>query len=244
MRDALRAELIKARTTRTFAVFVGISIATSLLIAVLVASLTEPRAGDVLTDVYASDTSSFFILVLAIVGITGEWRHHTITSALLAAPDRIRFLGAKALAFATAGGVLSLCIAASVAAIATIILSVRSLPLPELTELLAMVGRNLYVAALLGALGVAFGAVVRNQVAAVVGVMVVIFVVEPLLVGLVPDVGRWSPFGVLPIAAAGLDDSTGSDELPGVVAATLALVAWIAGLLAVAAWMLRRRDLD
>ena len=49
-------------------------------------------------------------MILAIVGITGEWRHRTITSSLLAAPDRIRFLAAKTLAFAAAGAVLSLSI--------------------------------------------------------------------------------------------------------------------------------------
>ena len=54
-------------------------------------------------EVFASDTSSLFILMLAIVGITGEWRHRTITSSLLAAPDRLRFLAAKTLAFAAAG---------------------------------------------------------------------------------------------------------------------------------------------
>ena len=53
-----------------------------------------------LVDVFTSDTSSLFILILAIVGITGEWRHRTITSSLLAAPDRVRFLAAKTLAFA------------------------------------------------------------------------------------------------------------------------------------------------
>ena len=54
-------------------------------------------------------------MILAIVGITGEWRHRTITSSLLAAPDRIRFLAAKTLAFAAAGVLLSLAISISIA---------------------------------------------------------------------------------------------------------------------------------
>ena len=111
----LRAELIKLRTTRTFAAIAAVAIATSVLIAALVALLTEPTEDSVLFDVFASDTSSFFILLLAVIGISGEWRHRTITSSLLAAPDRRRFLAAKAIAFATAGMVLSLLIAATVA---------------------------------------------------------------------------------------------------------------------------------
>ena len=61
--------------------------------------------------------------MLAIVGITGEWRHRTITSSLLAAPDRLRFLAAKTLAFAAAGMVLSLTISISVAIVGMAILS-------------------------------------------------------------------------------------------------------------------------
>jgi hypothetical protein len=242
---SLRAEVLKLRTTRTFVTFVAVAIATSVLIAGLVASLGDRRTLDVLTDVYASDTSSFFILLLAIVGITGEWRHRTITSTLLAAPDRVRFLGAKTVAYAGAGVVLSLAIAVATGIVATIALGVRSIGLPDLDDLLVQVGRNLYVAGLLGALGVVFGALVRNQVAAVVGVLVVVFLVEPLALGLVPEVGRWSPFGALPVAAAGLQDSGfGSDDLPGVLPATLALAAWIGGLLFVGAVMLRQRDVE
>ena len=103
MTALLRAELLKLRTTRTFLALTGGRGGNSLLIAVLVSLLTEPTEESVLTDVFTTDTSGLFILVLAIVGITGEWRHRTITSSLLAAPDRLRFLAAKTLAFAAAG---------------------------------------------------------------------------------------------------------------------------------------------
>ena len=115
MTRLLEAELIKLRTTRTFAALAGVAVAISLLITVLVAILTEPSQDEVLTDVFNSDVSGLFILILAVLGITGEWRHRTITSSLLAAPDRLRFLAAKTLAFAAAGVVLSLLIAVAVA---------------------------------------------------------------------------------------------------------------------------------
>jgi hypothetical protein len=243
----LTAELLKLRTTRTFAGFVGISIATSLLVAVLVSVLTEPTSASVLVDVYASDTSSFFILILAVIGMSGEWRHRTITSSLLAAPDRVRFLLAKTAAFVAAGIVLSLLIALAVAAIGTTILSVRDLPLPDAAELVEQITRNLGVAAALAAFGVAFGALLRNQIAAVVALLVVMFIVEPTVVALAPGVGRFAPLGVLPVAAAGLpSEEMGLSELDmlGPTAATLALVAWIAALLALAAALLVRRDLE
>ena len=245
MTASLRAELLKLRTTRTFVTFVAVAIGTSVLLAALVGALADEKTLDVLTDVYASDTSSFFILVLAIVGITGEWRHHTITGSLLVAPDRARFLGAKTIAYAGAGVALSLGVSVAVAIVATITLAARSIGLPGVDDVLAQTGRNLYVAGLLGALGVVVGALVRNQIAAVVGVLVIVFIVEPLALGLVPEVGRWSPFGALPVAAAGLRDSgVGGDDLPGVLPATLALAAWIGGLLVIGVALLRRRDVE
>jgi hypothetical protein len=58
-----------------------------MLITILVGSLTDPETErDVLRDICNSDTSGLFILILALIGITGEWRHRTITSSLLAAP--------------------------------------------------------------------------------------------------------------------------------------------------------------
>ena len=53
-----------------------------------------------------------------------------------------------------------------------------------------MLWRNLVVAALVGALGVGIGAIVRNQVVAIVGILLIALIFEPLLYGLAADVGR------------------------------------------------------
>ena len=81
MKRLLHAELIKLRTTRTFYALAGVAIGISLLITILIASTEEPTQADVLTDVFQNDASTLFIMILAIVGITGEWRHRTITSS-------------------------------------------------------------------------------------------------------------------------------------------------------------------
>jgi hypothetical protein len=241
----LRAELLKLRTTRTFFALAGFAVLTSVGFAALVSALEEPTAETVVQDVFNSDTSGLFILVLALIGITGEWRHRTITSSLLAAPDRLRFLVAKTVAFAAAGIVLSVLIALAVTVVGVAVLSGRELPLPEASELAAQFGRNAVVAALLGAFGVGIGAVVRNPVVAIVGVLVAMFVVEPLLVALVPDVGRLGPFGMLPAAAAdvsaadlGIENTT----FLAPAAATAAMLAWIACAFAAGVALLRRRD--
>jgi ABC-2 type transport system permease protein len=247
MTPLLSAELLKLRTTRTFAALAGVAVATSTLIAGLVALLTEPTARSVVIDVFASDTSSLFILVLAVVGITGEWRHRTITSSLLAAPERTRFLAAKTLAFASAGLLLSILISLAVTVVGMAILLARDLPTPEVGELAAQFGRNAVVATLLGAFGVGIGSAVRNQVVAVVGILAVLFAVEPVLISLVPEVGRYGPFVALPTAAAGIPASDAGIEGVDLLAPAVAIglmLAWIGAAFAAGAALLRSRDVD
>jgi len=247
MTALLRAELIKLRTTRTFLALTGVAVGTSLLITVLVSLLSEPTPDEVLTDVFTADTSALFIVILAIVGITGEWRHRTITSSLLAAPDRLRFLVAKTLAFAAAGLVLSLLISITIAVVGMVILSSRDLPTPELGELVGQIIRNAEVAALLGAFGLALGSLVRNQPVAIVGVLLLSFAIEPTLIALAPDVARFAPFSALSGAIQEIPaENIGNDDLnllsPGL--AVLAMLAWIGSAFAAGAVLLKRRDLN
>jgi hypothetical protein len=247
MSALLRAELLKLRTTRTFAALAGTAIATSMLIAGLTAALSEPTEASVLVDVFTADTSSLFILILAIVGVSGEWRHRTITSSLLAAPARTDFLAAKTLAFAAAGLVLSLLISVAISILGWAILSGRELPVPEFGELAAQIGRNALLAALLGALGVGIGALVRNQPVAIVGVLLFSFAFEPGLIALEPDVARYGPFTSLPLGVQEIPRSQhGFSDLDVLepAAAALAMLAWIGVFFAAAAVLLRVRDVD
>lgn len=245
MKPLLLAELIKLRTTRTFAGLSGAAIGISLVIAGLVALLTEPTEESVLVDVFTTDTSSLFIVVLAVVGIGGEWRHRTITSSLLAAPDRLRFLAAKALAFALAGAVLSVMVSVALTIVGTAVVSARDLPMPEAGALAELLGRNALVATLVGALGVGLGALVRNQVVAVVGVLLLAFVVEPTVITLVPEVGRFGPFSALPTSLSGIpaeDAGLGEVDLLAPGLAAMVMLAWIGAAFASGHALLRHRD--
>lgn len=247
MRPLLAAELIKLRTTRTFLALAGVAIATSLVLTGLVAALSTPTRDSVLSDVFQSDTSALFITILAIVGITGEWRHRTITSSLLAAPDRIRFLSAKTLAFTVAGLLLSLAISLTITVVGVVILNVRDLPVPGAGDLALQVARNALVAGLLGALGVGIGSVVRNQAVAVVAVLLVGFAIEPVLLGVASNVARFGPFIALPSAIA-TNDPTANGFDPGQLlsrwAAVGAMLAWIAVFFAGGAALLLERDVE
>ena len=246
MRALLKAELLKLRTTRTFVALCAVAVATSALLVVITALAGEPTEDSVLVEVFASDTSSLFILLLAIIGITGEWRHRTIAASLLAAPDRVRFLVAKTAAFAAAGIALSVTISAVVALLGYLILEARNLPVPGAGDVLALMGRNALVAAVLGAFGVGLGALVRNQVAGVVTVLVASFAIEPALVAVLPELARFGPFFALP---TGMADISGSElgldvDLLAPGPAALAMFAWVVGAFAAGAALLRYRDLE
>jgi ABC-2 type transport system permease protein len=246
MKRLLKAELIKLRTTRTFYALAGVAIGISLLITVLSASIGEPTKESVLSDVFQTDTSSLFIMILAIVGITGEWRHRTITSSLLAAPDRTRFLAAKVLAFAAAGALLSLAISISVTVVGFAILEGRDLPTPDLGDLLAFIARSAGAAAVVGAFGVGVGSLVRNQAVAIVGILVISFVVDQVLGGLAPGVERFSPTGALPSAIQGIDpDDVGSNvTFLAAFPALAVMLVWIVALFGAGAALLASRDVE
>jgi ABC-2 type transport system permease protein len=244
MRPLLEAELLKLRTTRTFAALVGAALVLSMLVLVLTTLIQDHFDDRDLRSLFAGDFTGLFILLLGVMGMAGEWRHRTITSSVLAAPDRLRLLAAKFISYAVAGAVLSLIVTLAIMAVGTIILSARDLPTLDVTALLDVIWPNLVSAAYLGALGVCIGALLRNQIVAIVGVLVLSFVLEPALIGLVPDVGKFAPIGGAPSGLVGVgfggdDDKYLLDQVP----AALVMAGWLALLFAAAAAVLRGRDL-
>jgi ABC-type transport system involved in multi-copper enzyme maturation permease subunit len=241
----LKAELLKLRTTRTFVALVAAALALSLLVVVLTALLQKHFTESEAKNLFTADATGLFILLLGVMGMAGEWRHRTITGTVLAAPNRLRLLTAKFIAYAAAGALLSLIVTLVIMFVGSIILSARGQPTVGLTDLLDVLWRNLLVAALLGALGVGIGGLIRNQVVAIVGILIVAFAVEPTLYALVPDVGRFAPTTNAPggiIHANPFGDQSTTDLLtPGV--AVLVMLGWIGLFYAAAGARLRRFDL-
>src|SRR6185503_16861502 len=115
------------RTTRTFVVLTAATLAISLLVVVLTTTIQDEWTEDDARDLFTSDFTGLFIMLLGVMGMAGEWRHRTITSSVLAAPDRLRLLAAKTISFALAGAVLSLAVTLSIMLAGTIILASRDL---------------------------------------------------------------------------------------------------------------------
>ncbi|MDV6011280.1 hypothetical protein [Haloechinothrix sp. LS1_15] len=150
-------------------------------------------------NLFATATgASTFALLLGIIAVTGEFRHQTATPTFLATPRRDRVIAAKLVAYAVVGvvfGALTLLVAIAIAApwLAAIDteLSLTQHGVPgTMAGVIAAV-------ALYTLLGVGIGALVRNQIAAVVGALVYLFVIEAFVRGLpvVRDYYPYSPGG-------------------------------------------------
>lgn len=242
MTALLRAELLKLRTTRTFVALVGTALALSLLVVGLTTVLGDNFTEDDVRDLFTADFSSLFILLLGVMGMAGEWRHRTITSTVLAAPDRLRLLAAKTLSYAVAGAVLSLIVTVTIMAVGTLILSGRGETTVGVADLADVLWRNLAVAALLGAFGVCIGGLLRNQVVAIVGLLIFSFALEPAVLALAEDVGRFGPLVGAPGGIQGVNP-VDEGQLLAPRIAVVVMIAWVAISFAATAVVLRRRDL-
>jgi ABC-2 type transport system permease protein len=240
MRALVSAESLKLRTTRTAYGFLAATVLLTLAIQVAVLATSDFRVEQDLKDVLSgAGVLSALLLILGIVGTTGEYRHGTITSALLSEPRRWRLVTGKLLAYLLAGALLGA--AAMVAAFAVGIpwLSAKDAPLELLDagDYVELVVRGVALAALSGALGVAIGAIVRNQVAAVVGTLVYLFVLEPVLTLISDDLFKFTIGG----AQGALGGNAGTDVLDP-LAGGLVLAGWTLLFALVAMLLEERRD--
>lgn len=242
MTRLVNAELLKLRTTRTFWWLACSAVGLVLLIVVLTLWLDDQwgSATDVRSLLSTAGISGLLTLVLGVVVGAGEYRHGTIASTLLVTPQRLRAVSATVIACFAGGLAIGVMAGGLTALIALPWLSAKdAVIVPSTGEALEIfVGGALY-AALAAALGAALGALLRNQVAAVVIVLVLIFVVDPTLAALIEDVGQFTLTG-LGIAMSGGEDDT--DVLPRGVAAVTWLLYTVL-LAALAAIVTAHRDI-
>lgn len=135
--------------------------------------------------------------VLGAVGMTGEYRYGTASPTFLATPHRWRVVLAKLITYAIVGAGYGLASIAMVAAIAVPWLGARGIELHG-EGMAGVVLGNIAAVALFAMLGVALGALLREQVATVVSLLIYLFVVENILTNL-SALESWSVY--LPGAA-------------------------------------------
>lgn len=149
--------------------------------------------------VYANAISSYiFAIILGILIMSGEFRHGTAVATFLAAPKRSHVLVAKLVIATVAGAVMQ--ILSALIAIAAGIFTLTFFDNVAAASEGVFVNVTIAAAlsgAVLGAVGVAIGSLIRNQLVAIVSTLVWLFVVEPILLLVLVDAGKWLPTGAI-----------------------------------------------
>jgi ABC-2 type transport system permease protein len=197
----VRSELLKFFTTRLWwGMALGVFVtgaAFALLFGILYTSQSFLEnsgggfgGGQVVADdtqiantVYTAGLSIGYLLMLVIgvVQIGAEYRHHTITSTFLSQPRRVRVMVAKMLALIVIGagyGVLSLIGSVLVGAVTLQARGADPFPSAEVARTLLL---SLLVLGLWALIGLGAGILIPNQVAALLIGVGVAWIVEPLL---------------------------------------------------------------
>jgi len=240
----IQAEILKIRSTRTtlglLLGLVGLVLLTVLLTGLLstASGLTDKQ--NQLSLLGDGGLAGIFAALAGILLVTSEYRFGTIRPTFLFTPRRTRVMSAKAiagvlagLAFAVLGEGLGFCIGYA-------ILNGRGIPIALGAGGIALLLIGTLVGvALWGALGVGLGAVVQNQIGAVITLLAWGFVAENLLFAFVPSVGRFGPVH----AQSAMVGAATSHLLPPAAGAVV-FVAWIAVIVGIGVALSMRRDVD
>ena len=200
MKAAIRGELLKLRTTKT-TLGLAAAMAGLVVLSVTLHSLglalhdLADRAGQLRVLDEAGETlGAVFAGLFGAMSITAEIRHGTIRPTLLGIPQRGRVIAAKALTSVAGGALFGLAAASLAAAVGTTAMSARGVAIHlSAGEYLRLIVGGAGAAALWAGIGLGVGAVVRNQVAAIVGIFVWLQIIENLLGDSTPGFSRYMP---------------------------------------------------
>ena len=245
MRALLRAEFIKLASTKTV---IGLVVGATAVAALgAVSTIMSARTEDLTRAVrdqpffmLASVNLAMFAMVLGIRAFTDEFRHGTIVPTLVVTPDRRKVVAAKMATSAAAGAALAAVAPVVMVALGLLLIKARGAEATFEARDLAAVGGAVLAGALWAAIGTGGGAIVRHQVAGVVGALVWVLLLENLGGGLLGDAARFLPGQ----AAHGLAQASQAETILAPVAAAGLLLAY--AMLAAGAAMLRmvRTDVD
>jgi ABC-2 type transport system permease protein len=207
----VRAEWLKLFTTR---VWIGLVLGACALVGASAALITgfagatpngQQGIGAVGTEAYEKAAFSVgtngttLMLILGIIGMTQEFRHRTATPTFLTTPHRYRVVLAKLGAYALAAIPFAVAILAVGVLVVEIYASARgAAPSYNGTNLRILLGAGVALV-LYAVIGVGVGALLRNQVGAIVGSLVYLFVVENVVASIpaIDPAYRWLPGGAL-----------------------------------------------
>jgi len=242
MTDQLLSELRKMRSTRTNLGLLGGMVA---LVVVFLLTIGLTGTSSDLADhdhqhrVFSVATqAALFAALIGVMAITSEFRHGTIRPTFVVTPHRGRVVAAKVISSLVMGLLFGALAVGLAFGIGYAVFAARGAHLVlDRNDVLLLVLGTIAVTALWSALGVGLGAVVKNQVFAVIALLVWTGLVNPILDGALPGVGRYTP-----IAASASLTADPASYLLSPLGGGLLLIAYAAVFVAAGGMLVARRD--
>jgi hypothetical protein len=238
--NLLRSEWIKLFTTRTTWTMIGIGLLGEALFAGLFVGLAS--LGDIgRVDEFGTGIGLILVLmlVLGVLTATTEFRHGTSSSTFLASPRRYPALGAKLAITLLVGLLVGVGFAIVNGGLALPILSGRGGYSPSSGEIVRVYAGTAVSLSLVCAFGFGVGAIVRNQVGAIIAAIAFFFILSPL-----PELVHGSFSDYFPAQSIGSLQGNPGDGGLGQVAGGLVFAAWTLGLSAIGTFLICSRDVD
>lgn len=224
--NALRAELLKARTTRLLLWFaVGLAAFLVLVLSIHIGShdLGSLRERSTQRSIFAfAGLTAVIAILIGTILVTAEYAHGTINQSLLAVPVRWRLLVAKLGAAVLVVLALAVLADAVTLLIAELWFQGRGVTLHLGRDTLAPFLGALGASMLAAAIGVGIGALFRRQTAAIVTILLWLLIGEAV-VGVAGDGARFAPGRVLGAVAAAHSNGV-ADRLGAWPAAVIGLL--------------------
>jgi ABC-2 type transport system permease protein len=211
----VRAEWTKLVTTKVWlGLLVGACVMVTGFAILLTAFAGNPEAGlpPVGSPVYEELAMANVVnvnvlfLILGIIGMTQEYRHRTATPTFLTEPRRGRVVIAKLAAYALAAALFALVVVVVNYVVVAVHAGARG-DAPALNaDNLGTLGSSALALIIYAVIGVGLGALLRNQVGAIVGGLVYLFVVEPIIrqIPATAPAYKWLPGGAMEALTATL----------------------------------------
>ncbi|MEU5880400.1 ABC transporter permease [Spirillospora sp. NPDC047279] len=254
----INAELLKIRSTRMWIGMLALSVGFALLGLVFLIALAGADLGgeqgippvtdpETVKAFYANASGGvMFMMILGILGITAEYRHQTITQAFLVTPRRGAVLAAKLISYFVFGLAFGLATVLVTVAVAWPALAIKggSTSLID-NDVPVILGGTVLAMGLYALVGLGLGALIRNQIAAIIVAVGWVQLVEAILTFAVPEVGQWLPAG----AVRAITSTTGGFGGPGDLdtlpawGGVLVLLGYGLAFAAVATFTTTRRDI-
>jgi ABC-2 type transport system permease protein len=188
----LRSEMLKVATTRTALWLLALTVVlaagmTALFFLIQVLSRSPVPLGSidgqraVLGNLASQSGAIVIMLCLGVLSLGAEFRHGTITSTLLATPRRGRVVLAKLTTVVLVGLAFAVAAVAFALAVYLLVMAIRGESVTLTGDLWRILVGNALVLMLFGALGMGLGALIRNQIVAIIVAVVYALILDEVI---------------------------------------------------------------